>query len=165
MPLNKKYKEMKTTAIFMSLLVMSFMGLTSCNDDDKLPSDGSTNYPELAGTWSLLSSKGLDDGMSWEVQIDVNGEQYEEIELVPNGNYTISEWHEIDDRGTVDLSRWEVEERGTWTVAKGYLYLKHGGDVDSYEIDMPNSSTLVLSESDADGDWEADTFVKGSRRP
>lgn len=164
--MKSKIKEMKKTAIIMSLLLMATFSWMSCsNDDDKLPENGSTNYPELAGTWSFLSSKGINDGMTWNVQIDVNGEQYEELELVPNGTYTLSEWHEVDDHGTVDLNRWEIEERGTWTVSKGYIYLKHGGDVDSYKIDMPNSKTLVLTDYDDEGDWEEDTFVKGSRRP
>lgn len=150
----------------MSLVLAMAFSFASCSsDDDKLPDNGSTNYPELAGTWSFLSSKGIDDGMTWDVQIDVNGEQYEELVLVPNGTYTISEWFEVDDRGTVDLNRWVIEESGTWTVSKGYLYLKDGKDVESYKITMPDPNTLVLTDYDSEGDWEEETFVKGSRRP
>lgn len=170
---------MKTTKMKSLLWLMMFavaFSFAACGgsddgDDDGGSAGGSTSSTSktIVGTWSVSHKTGTiyNNGLiqdSWDFDVDVKSEDYEEVALHEDGTVDLYEWNST----LTSFAKWGTS---TYTFKDNVLTINYGpNDYDKYDVTWKGNDTVVLSNANymqASGswtEWNEDTYVRGSRR-
>ena len=166
----KHYKWRSLLWLMMCVVALSFV---ACGGDDGDDNSGSNpTGKSIYGTWSVLHTKGaaynnntLID--SWDENIDVYSDGYQEIILNTDGTGVIYEWYGI---GTSYDQVYYVTFMLTDNNSVISLYNGYGNGIGHWRIQFIDDNTVVLSDREfasASGsyiEYRENTYVRGSRR-